>query len=321
MPVITNANLSAINANVKTMVLESKGNIPLISDNIVKTEQLTEGRYRTYDRWVGVGEAGIVGEGANYPEKQIMSGQNKTVSVKKFGFKIGVTRELIMDNLFAPIQDSVARSAKNSMVQTKEHRVINMLNNGFSGGTQKTPDGLTLFNSAHVLLQGGTQTNVSAASTALDLDGLWEGINTMQTTISGSGLYDALYSPRYIVTPQGLQRRANELIKSEWIPQVTENTANVGPTVGGLYPMEALATPLLSSATAWFLFANPSEVTEYGLILLQREALQIVELFDLKSGSETGSVVDRDIYSWKIRERYECDTPKTWYGTFANPGA
>jgi len=316
--VITNNMLSLIDARLKTCVLETNATIPLIGSKIVK-EKKTTSKYEIMNRIVGVGEAEEVAEGAVYPKKAIKQDTSKTVNMKKFGFVIDVSRELIVDNLFGPIQDDVAKAMKNAMLQTKERRILNMLNNGFTATTgQLAQDGLSLFNTAHVLVQGGTQSNRASVNAALDLDSLWIGRNTMQTTKGNSGLYDAIYPAKYLVVPQELERRAHELVKSEWIPQSTENTANVIGSIAA--KLEVLTSPLLSSTTAWFLIADPSAVLEFSLRFFNREEMSIHSLFNIQGNTELGNAIDKDTYSWRVRERYECDTP-TWYGVYGNVGA
>lgn len=312
--VITNTMLSAIDARLRKFAFETKASIPLIGEKVVRTQQ-TDRRYEIFNRVVGTPEASVVDEGEIYTQKEIKQDSSKTVSVKKFGFVINVARELIMDNLFEPIQDDVARAMKNSMVQTKERRILNMLNNGFT--SQTTQDGGYLF-SSHTLIQGGTQSNYAATPAALELDTLWDGRNTMRTSKGNSGLYDNIYDAKYLIVPQALERRANELIKSEWVPQLTENTANV---IGSIAPMmTVLTSPLLTSTTAWFLAADQSDVAEYGLRLVQREPMSINALFNIQGSTELGNSVDRDVYSWRCRERYECDSV-TWFGLYGNAGA
>lgn len=313
--VLRGSNLASIDARLKGMFFESKGGIPIISDKITKVVK-TDRAYELFSGWYGVDEAAVVDENAVFPTKEIKTRATKTVNVKKFGFTILVSREQIMDAIFQNIQDNVAKAMRNSMVQTKERRALNLLNNGFT--TQLTYDGVSLFNTAHPLGQGGTQSNAATVASALDVDSLWSGINTLKTMKGNSTLFDAIYEPRYIPVPQILERRAHELVSSEWVPQVTENTENV---VKNLYPLQPLASPLLTSNTAWFLTANPSDPIDYGLVILQREALSIKALFDAMNDTELGLSVDRDIFSWRVRERYECDTPTTWYGLYGNAGA
>lgn len=311
--VITPTMLSAIDARLKRMAFEAPESIKKISDKIFRTVK-TDRAYEIVNRVVGVEEAGLVGENAAYPEKEIKQDIAKTINIKKFGFRINVSRELIMDNLFQPIQDDVSRAMGNSMTQTKERRSLNVLNNGFT--TQQAQDGVSLFNTAHPLIQGGTQSNAASVASALDLDSLWSGRNTMKTTVSNSTLYDQIYDAKYIVVPQQLERRANELVRSEWVPQSTENTANV---IGSLTNLTVLTSPLLTSTTAWFLIADPSVVPEFGLRNFERESLSINALFNVQ-GSEVGVAIDKDVYTWRCRERYEVDAV-TWYGLYGNSGA
>lgn len=307
--------LSAIDARLKRMAFEAPSYVKMIYDKIFKVTQ-TDRAYEIVNRVVGVDEAGVVQENGAYPEKEIKQDVAKTINMKKFGFRINVSRELIVDNLFQSIQDDVSRAMTNSMYQTKERRALNVLNNGFT--TQQAQDGVALFSTSHPLIQGGTQSNAASVASALDLDSLWSGRNTMKTTVSNSTLFDQIYDAKYIVVPQALERRATELLKSEWVPQSVENTANViGSLAGGL---TVLTSPLLTSNTAWFLVADPSAVQEFGLRFFEREPLNINSLFDVKGSSELGVSIDKDVYTWRCRERYEVDAV-TWYGLYGNSGA
>lgn len=312
--VITPNMLSAADARVKQMVFETNAMIPIVSDKLFR-QRTTTRAYEILNRVVGVGEAVQVPEGAIYPTKDIAQDISTTVNMKKFGFIMNVSRELIVDDLFGPMSDDVSKAGKNAMIQTKERRAVNVLNNGFT--TQLAQDGLSLFNTAHILIQGGTQSNRAAVEGALDLDSLWNGRNTMKTTLGNSGLYDAIYDAKYIWVAQANERRANELVKSEWIPQSTENTANV---IGSLLNLQVVSTPLLTSTTAWGLCAAPSTVLSYALEFWTREELSVNRLFDINANAELGNSVDRDVYSWRFRERYEVATP-TWYGVYGNDGA
>lgn len=311
--VIESTMLSNLDARFRNVFFETGATIPSIFQKIFR-EVKSERAYELFNRVVGVDEASVVDEGAIFPQKQIRNDIAKTVNAKKFGFQTNVSRELIMDNLFTPIADDVAKAMRNSMVQTKERRALNILNNGFT--SQTSEDGVSLFNTAHILVQGGTQSNRAATEGALDLDSYWAGRNTMQTMKGNSTLYDNIYEIKYIIVPQALERRANELIKSEWIPQSTENTENV---IGSLQNVTVLKSPLFTSTTAWFLSAAPSDVLEYGLRYVNREPLNIKALFDV-GGPELGVSIDRDVYSWRCRERYEFDSV-TWFGVYGNDGA
>ncbi len=312
--------LALLDARLKEVFFESQGNIPLIADAIVRTRP-TERRYEIVSGVVGVPEADEVPEGGQFQSKQLGIRPNTIIEIKKFGFLMNVTRELIMDELFQPIADDVSRAMRNSMAQTKEHRTINMLNNSFT--TQLVYDGLALFHTAHVLIQGGTQGNRPSTDSALDVDSLWEGINGMAATKDNSTLYSSIYTPKFISGHQNLQRRMNELIRSEWLPNIataaapSDNRENV---LKQLYSLTPKNSPLFSSTTNWFLSADPSSVIDYGLVNYEREQLSIDALFSVKNDVELGAGVDRDLYSWRCRERYEVATVN-WLGLWGNRGS
>lgn len=310
-----NQSLTVLDARFRQIVLSSKGTIPIISNMLCKQET-TERAYEKYNYWAGVDEVGEVAENQVFPEKDIKQGDDATITPRKFGCVINVTKELVDDNLFTPIMAVIAKALKNSMVQTKERQAVNLFNNAFDAGVQTTPDGVALASTAHILKQtNGTQANATTAA-ALDLDSLWGLINVAATALDDSGLYASIYIPEYAVVPQVLVRRIHELMHSDWVPQSTENTENV---MKGLYQLKPLSTPLLTSTTAWFLQTNPSTLIYPNLIALEREPLSIKPLFDVK-GADLGNAVDRDVYNWRAKERYGYGVIH-WNGFFANAGA
>jgi len=312
---IRNANLTSLDARLRSKFLSSGGMIPVISDRVLKTRK-TDRAYEIFDFMAGIPETGIVGENAIFPQAEVKSGDSRTLTVDKRGVVINVTRELIDDNLFEPVVDDIGKALRMAMDQARERAAVNLFNNGFSSTAPfATPDGVSLFNTAHVLKQGGTQSN-SATAAALDLDTYWNAINTMKTSKDDSTLFASIYEPKFAIVPQELQRRIFETIRSDKVPFVFENTMNIAKQ---LYAVEPLSTPLLTSTTAWFLVADPGAVLYFGLIHLIREALSIKAQFKIDD-AEIGNSVERDVYSWKARERYTHGTVH-WNGTFGNAGA
>lgn len=314
--VITSQMLSLIDGRLREVMFDTNNAIPMIHQDLFRTKN-TDRAYEIENRVIGVPEATQIQEGEVYTQQNIKQDTAVTINIKKFGFVINVSRELILDNMFDSIQDDVARAMRNSMNQTRERRAINVFNNAFVTTATVAQDGLSLCSTAHTLAQGGTQSNKASVDSALDIDTLWTGRNTVQTTTGQSTLYDAIYPSKYIVVPQALERRANELVKSEWVPQSTENTANV---IGALTNYQVRTSPLLTSTTAWFLVADKAQVPQFALRFYQREALNINALFNLQGDSEVGMAIDKDTYSWRCRERYEVGIP-TWYGVYGNVGA
>jgi phage major head subunit gpT-like protein len=301
-----------LDARLRQNFLAQSDTVDSIGDKIAK-ERKTDRAYEIYNYKVGTAQAGVVGEGAIYPDQELKEGFGVTLAPVKVGFAINVSREAIQDNLFEPIAGDVGKAARRSMDQTREQSAVNLLNNGFATGT--TPDGQYLFSASHVLKGGGTQANLTTAS-ALDVDQYWAAVNLIRTTKGESTLFNQ-WSPDYIVVPQALERKAYEILRSDKVPFVMSNTANVAMQ---LYKTEVLTSPFLSSSTAWFLMAKPSTLLYPALAYVNREPLALISTFNVSGNTEVGDGTDRDTVGWKVRERYVHGLTH-WFGTFGNAGA
>lgn len=303
---------STLDARLRQNFLAQNDTVDSIGDKIAK-ERKTDRAYELFNYRVGTAQAGQVGEGQIYPDQELKEGFGVTLSPVKIGFSLSVSREMINDNLFEPIAGDVGKAARRSMDQTREQSAVNLLNNGFATGT--TPDGAYLFSATHTLKGGGTQANLTTAA-ALDVDQYWSAINLIRTTKGESTLFNQ-WSPDYIVVPQALERRAYEILRSDKVPFVMSNTANIAMS---LYKTEVLTSPFLSSSTAWFLMAKPSTLLYPALVYVNREPLALVATFNVSGNTEVGDGTDRDTVGWKVRERYIHGLTH-WFGTFGNAGA
>lgn len=310
--VIRNTIPSTLDARLRQNFLAMNDSVDFIGDKIAK-ERKTERAYEMFNYRVGVDQAATVGENAVYPEKELKEGYGKTLQPTKKGFVISVSREMVKDNLFEPIAGDVGKAARRSMDQTREQSVVNLLNNGFA--TETSPDAAYLFSASHLLKGGGTQANLTTAA-ALDVDQYWSAVNLAKTTVGESTLFNT-WTPDYIVVPQALERRAYEILRSDKVPFVFTNTANVAMQ---LYKTEVLTSPFLSSSTAWFLLAKPSSLLYPALVYVNREALELVAMFNITGNTEVGDGTERDALAWKVRERYVHGITH-WFGTFGNAGA
>lgn len=312
--IIRNTIPSTLDARLRQNFLAQNDSVDFIGPKIAK-EKKTDRAYELYNYRVGTAQATVVGENQLYPEQEMAEGYGRTLQPLKYGFVISASREMVKDNLFEPIAGDVGKAARRSMDQTREQNAVNLLNNGFDSALETTPDGAALFSLTHLLKGGGTQANLTTAA-ALDVDQYWSGVNLAKTTVGESTLFNT-WSPDYIVVPQALERRAYEILRSDKVPFVMSNTANIAMQ---LYKTEVLTSPFLSSSTAWFLLAKPSSLLYPALLNLSREALELVATFNISGNTEVGDGTDRDAMAWKVRERYIYGLTH-WFGTFGNAGA
>lgn len=310
--IIRNTIPSTLDARLRQNFLAQDDSVQFIGSKITK-ERKTDRAYELFNYRVGVDEAQVVGENQLYPDKELKEGYGVTLQPVKYGFVISASREMIDDNLFEPIAGDVGKAARRSMDQTRERNAVNLLNNGFATAT--TPDAAYLFSASHLLKGGGTQANLTTAA-ALDVDQYWSAINLCKTMLGESTLFNT-WEPKYIVVPQALERRAYEILRSDKVPFVFANTANVAMQ---LYKTEVLTSPFLTSTTAWFLLADPAKLLYPALVHLNRKPLELVATFNVSGNTEVGDGTDRDAMQWKVRERY-VDGLTHWFGTFGNAGA
>lgn len=103
-----------------------------------------------------LGLATIKDQGDDISYDNPLQGLQKEYVNITYALGASVTREMFEDDQYNYINGLPAMLAR-SLMYTQEVTHIDVLNNGFS--TELTPDGLSVFNSAHTLVTGGTYRN------------------------------------------------------------------------------------------------------------------------------------------------------------------
>ena len=172
--------------------------------------------------------------------------KNRTISTRKEGYQIdtfsnifGVTRQmLINDSLqaLAGVLDVMASGA----AETEATLLAALINSN----APLQSDNVPWFHANHK--------NLAPSGAALSVASLDEGRMAMrsQTDVSGGGVIDA--KPKYLLTGAKQETAAEVLTASLINPTAI---ADVNPFAGKLTP---IADPRITSATAWWLFADPN---------------------------------------------------------------
>lgn len=163
-----------------------------------------------------------------------------------------VSREMYSDDQYGKIK-SVTGDFAASIKQTVEATAANILTNGFTATTGTiTIDGVTLFNTAHPLLGGGTYSNRAATDISLSVSGLQEIILLFDRMVNERGLIKRSV-PSVLLIPPDLQYVAGEILNSAYKPNTGNNEVNV--MQGRLEPY---MNHYLTSKTAWFVLGEKS---------------------------------------------------------------
>ena len=162
------------------------------------------------------------------------------------GFQISMeANEDDLDNVISNGGPALARSAKNTI----ETDAYGDFANGF--GSVTTPDGVSLFNTAHVLRGGGTFSN--RINGDLSQSTLEQAINIFDTMRDGRNQLIKTGPARLLIPPQ-LRWLAHELLKSQQRSDTADNAVNALVQV----PLSIIMTPYLTNTTDWFVLSEPS---------------------------------------------------------------
>jgi len=176
-----------------------------------------------------------------------IQGGSARLTHQSYALGFQVTREMYSDDQYGKIKQ-VSTDFAASIKQTIETAPANILNNGFNAGAGATItiDGVTLFNTAHPLLGGGTYSNRASTDISLSVSGLQEILLLFERMVNERGLIKRSI-PVQLIIPPDLQYIAGEILNSAYKPGVGTNEVNV--MQGRLEP---IMNHYLVSKTGWF---------------------------------------------------------------------
>lgn len=176
--------------------------------------------------------------------------QRYTHTTYALGFQ--VTLEMWEDDQYGTIRQ-VTSDFAGSIRQTVETNAIATLVNSFT--TTTSIDGVSLVNTAHPLLGGGTYSNQSLTNIALSTTGIQEMLLLFERMVNERGLLKRLV-PRYLLTSVEKQFIAGEILHSSYKPYTGTNELNVFQ--GRLEPM---VNHYLTASGPWWVLSEKSEHT------------------------------------------------------------
>lgn len=262
---------------------------------------------KKFERTVSVTPFGDVPEkpeGEVYALDLIRPGWSKDFTHVEFGLGFEVTETALEDDEY----DMLIRSGEMlafSARYVQEKRAADVLNNGFS--TETTPDGVSLFNTAHVLKGGGTTRNMLSVDADLSIDSLSDAMTDLQTqTKIESGQLVSPITSFDLIVPPANEMMAERIVNSTQMPGTAENDIN---PVKRRRKINIVVNPHLSDADSWFLAASNKRM--HGLTSYVRVPIKLaprmVDPF-------TGNII------YKIRFRQSWGA-WMWQGTFGSQGA
>jgi hypothetical protein len=192
------------------------------------------------------------GEGITYDDPSQGGSKRSRADTYALGWQI--TEEMKDDdryNIMRQIPGELMKSCR----QTWEQVGANVLNLGFS--TVTTADGVSLFNSAHPLLGGGTYSNLLTSDMDISVTALQSILILFENMVNERGLKMRL-EPTDLWIPPDLQFVVGEILQSKFKPFTGNNEVNV---------MEGRLTPhvlhFLTDTNNWFVSSKEANQAKF----------------------------------------------------------
>lgn len=260
---------------------------------------------RAFEEDVGTSSFGLAvvkpeGDAITYDSERQGFTTRYTHVVYALGFV--VTREAFDDDLYDVVGSRKAQGLAFSMRQTKEIIGANVYNNAFTGGPTGG-DGVSLLNSAHPNVAGGTWSNILATASDLSEAALEQACIDIAGLENDRGLLIAV-RPTDLIIPRQLMFEVHRVLKSNGRVGTELNDPNALKDLG-LFK-NVVVNHYLTDSDAWFIRTN----VPHGMKHFERRK----DSFDMDNDWDTENAK----FKGTMRFSFGWTDPR---GLFGSPGA
>ena len=269
---------------------------------IYETEK-SERSFEEETKLAGFGSAPVKNEGQAIAYDNAQEAFTARYNHETIALGFSITEEAVEDNLYDSLSARYTKSLARAMAYTKQVKGASVLNNGFSS-SYPGGDGVSLFNTAHPLVSGGTNSNTPSTQVDLNETSLEAAVIQIAAWTDERGLLIAA-KPRKMVVPPALMFVAKRLLDTELRVATADNDINAIKQMGAI-PEGYTVNHFLTDPNAWFLTTDvPNGMKHFVRTPLQNS---------MDGDFDTGNV------RYKARERYSFgwSDPRGIYGS---PGA
>ena len=260
-------------------------------------------RMREQDTGItGFGLAGLIPEGESVTYDILLEEYDKTYTHSKYGTGYQISEETLEDDMDGKMRQG-SRALGRAMRTTKNITVWQVWNTAFAAGAgqtgETTPDGVSVFNNAHPLKEGGTFDNLVESDF---------GITPLETVLNiFHDMRDQRNNPIEIepgllLHPPELLWVVSEVLGSPDKPDTANRSIN--PVHGYLSPV---MSKWLTDPDTWFVGAAPNGYV--GPNLFNRRELRIEADVDFDTGNGKTKATHRHSQGWS-----------TWMGWVGGQG-
>ena len=264
----------------------------------------TESSERSFEeetKLSGFSAAPVKNEGGAISYDNAQEAWSTRYSHETIALGFSITEEAIEDNLYDSLSARYTKGLARAMAYTKQVKAAAVLNNGFNS-SYVGGDGVSLFSSAHPLVNGGTNSNAPSTPADLNETSLENAVIQIAAWTDERGLLIAA-KPKKLIVPPPLQFVATRLLETKLRVGTNNNDINAIENNGSI-PEGYTINHFLTAPNAWFLTTDVPN----GLKHFERTPLQN----SMDGDFDTGNV------RYKSRERYSFgwSDPLGIYGTY-----
>lgn len=250
----------------------------------------------------GFGAAPVKAEGMpiaydNAQEAFISRYTHETIAL---GFSL--TEEAFEDNLYESLSIRYTKALARAMAYTKQIKAAALLNTGFT--TYQSGDGVTLFSTAHPLVNGSVNSNRPTTGADLNETSLEAAVIQMSLWTDERGLLIAA-KPRKLIVPPQLQFIATRILETELRVSTADNDINALKNNGSI-PEGYTVNHFLTDPSGWFIKTDvPNGMKHF---------VRVAEQTSTDGDFDTGNI------RWKARSRYSFGVSDP-LGMYGSPGS
>jgi len=252
----------------------------------------------------GVADVPEKPEGTPYATDTIEVGYTREAIHTEFGYMFEVSQTALEDDRY----DVLADHAKWFMFAgrvVQEKRAAALFNNGFT--SEQSPDGVSIFNSAHALKGGGTARNQLTTNSDISWTTVQQAlVDWQRETKFEAGQFMMPVEDLILYVPPELEFTAAKIVSSTLQPGVGDNDLN---TIRTLRNITVVKNVYLTDLDAWFLLS--ANKTAHGFCSYTRVPMSM-------EPARTDPRTSNRLYPVRFRSSW---VNRWWQNSFGTPGA
>lgn len=250
----------------------------------------------------GFGSAPVKNEGQAIQYDNAQEAWTARYDHETIAMGFAITEEAMEDNLYDKLSARYTKALARAMANTKQVKAAALLNNGFT--TYNSGDGVTLFSTAHPLVNGDTNSNRPTTGADLNETSLEDAIIAIANYVDERGMIIAA-RPRRLIVPSQLMFVAERLMETTNRVATADNDINAIRSMGAI-PQGYAVNHYLTDTNAFFIVTDvPNGMKHFTRVPLSNS---------MEGDFDTGNV------RYKARERYSFGVSDP-LGIYGSPGS